>query len=188
MLNWEEQQKEAKEIFSQLKESFSDLKEIYPMIDGMEKQYSSKESVELLTVKLFNQFFTFHAGKYTLGEEINAEVKAANFYGGEPFDAYVTVSLDEIDAENDFSVLRFSKITDEKQLLDATTKYIKKLGESMGVDMEKENINLPHPLNEVRQASQIHGSTGWPIFSVYTTEVTMGNVYKIDTTTIDIQL
>ena len=53
--------------------------------------------------------------------------------------------------------------------------------------LQNEQLDFPPMVNETRIASQIHGNTGWVIYSNMTTEVSLNNVLNIEETTIELQ-
>ena len=57
----------------------------------------------------------------------------------------------------------------------------------MNLDIQNEQLDFPPMVNETRIASQIHGNTGWVIYSNMTTEVSLNNVLNIEETTIELQ-
>lgn len=187
ILNWQEMQAQNQKAFEMLRTKFDTIPQLVNMINGLESKLNSKEAIEGSSVKLINQFYSFHGGKYKLGEEVNAPVKLPNAYGGEPFDGMLTVLLDEIDTDNDYSIIRSWQTADSGQLTEFAKKIVKDIASDMNLDIQNEQLDFPPMVNETRIASQIHGNTGWVIYSNMTTEVSLNNVLNIEETTIELQ-
>ncbi|MBP1663457.1 MAG: hypothetical protein H6Q19_597 [Bacteroidetes bacterium] len=187
ILNWQEMQAQNQKAFEMLRTKFDTIPQLVNMINGLESKFNSKEAIEGSSVKLINQFYSFHGGKYKLGEELNTSVKLPNAYGGEPFDGMLTVLLDEIDTDNDYSIIRSWQTADSGQLTEFAKKIVKGIASDMNVDIKNEQLDFPPMVNETRIASQIHGNTGWVIYSNMTTEVSLNDVLNIEETTIELQ-
>ena len=185
VLNWEEVQKYIYKLTAKLKEEFKDVPNMNNIISQIENIYSTKESITNGTINEIHQFYSFHGGKYKLHEEIKSEMKIPNLLGGEPFDTEVFVSLDEINEEDNNSIIRMQQIVNSDQLTEATFKYLKNLAIS---------TNLPEPkieefsklVNNTWVSSRMHGS-GWPIFSIETKETSTQDIINVEETIIEIQ-
>ena len=99
----------------------------------------------------------------------------------------MTVSLDEMDALNDYSILRMWQTANSAQLSRFAQNLIKEVAREMNVDVKESLQNISPMINETRIASQIHGSTGWIIYSTQTTEVSLDNVLNLEEITIELQ-
>ena len=154
-------------------------------INQVEVMYSTKQSIELGAVKEMQQYYTFHGGKYELGEEINANMQAANLYGGDPFDMKVTLWLDELNPDNNNFIIRMQQSVDSEQLTNATFDYLVKMSETLKVPAPKKE-DIPPMTNDIWIASRIHGS-GWIIYSVETKEVKAEGVTNFEERIIEIQ-
>lgn len=186
ILNLEDIKKEYEKAFGVIKESFKDVEGMDLVINAIERSVMTDEIIRGSVGKLINQFHMFHGVKYKLGEEVNAVVKQSNMLGGEPFDAHMTVLLDNIDVENDLYIMRMWQNVDEKQLTDAVFQLLRNVNKELGIEDNDIFEGLPKAINQTRVASQIHGSSGWPIYSIMTTEVVMGNTFKIEEEEIEI--
>nr|MBI1229516.1 hypothetical protein [Cytophagales bacterium] len=169
VINWEEVRAhilKGTEILAQDTKDIPNMDEVIKQLEGM---YSTKESIELGAVKDMRQFFTFHGAKYEYGKDYNADMKVANLRGGEPFDAKVTVWLDELNPDDNNFIIRMQQTVDSEQLTNATFEYLVNVA-----DMKKAPAptkeEMPTLTNDTWTASRIHGS-GWIIYSVETKEV-----------------
>jgi len=168
-----------------LKKETKDIPNLDKFISQMEKMYSSKESIEAAAIKEIQQFYTYHGGRYKLGEEINASMKVANLYGDEPFDTEVTLWLDEINPDDNNSIIRMKQTVNSEQLTKTTFDYLTKMAETMKVPGPKWE-EFPPLKNETYTASRIHGS-GWIIYSIETKEVSAEGALNVDERIIEIQ-
>lgn len=154
-------------------------------IKQVEGMYSTKESIELGAVKEMQQYYTFHGAKYELGEEYNADMQAANLYGGDPFDMKVTVWLDELNPDDNNYIIRMQQTIDSEQLTDATFDYLVKMAETMKTQAPTKE-GFPLLTNDIWTASRIHGY-GWIIYSIETKEVKAEGVTNFEERIIEIQ-
>ena len=133
VVNWEEIQAYIYKGTAILREELKDIPNMEKFITQMESMYSSKEMIQAVATKDIQQFYTFHGGKYLLGEEISAMVKSPNLYGGEPFDTDLIVWLDEIYPEDNNSILRMKQTIDSEQLTKTTFDYLTSVASTMDV-------------------------------------------------------
>lgn len=187
ILNADEMLQHNKKGFELLRSGYDTIPAMNEWIDTFERQYNTKETIETSAAKLINQFYTFHGAKYKLGEEQNSQVKLPNPYSGTPFNATLTISLDETDPVNDYSILRLWQTANSAQLSEFAQNFIKEMANEMNVDLKESLQNISPMVNETRIASQIHGSTGWIIYSTQTTEVSLDNVLNVEEITIELQ-
>jgi len=168
-----------------LKKETKDIPNIDKVIKQMEDMYSTKESIEAAAIKEIQQFYTYHGGKYKLGEEISASMKVANLYGGEPFDTEVTLWLDEINTEDNNSIIRMQQIVNSEQLTKTTFDYLTKMSETMKVPGPQWD-GFPPLKNETWTSSRIHNA-GWVIYSIETQEVSAEGVTNVKENIIELQ-
>ena len=188
VVNW----KELRDIIKKgIKMLSTDYKDTVPNFDKLIEQigamYSTKEAIESTCIQDIQQFYTFHGGKYKLGEEIIDSLKVSNGLGGSPFDAELSVMLDEINSEDDNFILRTTQTVDANQLTDAVYDYVKKVSETMKIPFEIKRENFPLGMNEISTASRIHGGSGWVIYTVQTKIVSMENVTSFNERIIEIE-
>lgn len=185
VVNWKEVRDYILKATKLMKKETKSIPNMDKFIKQVEGMYSTKQSIELGAVKEMQQYYTFHGGKYELGEEVNANMQAANLYGGDPFDMKVTLWLDELNPDNNNFIIRMQQTIDSEQLTNATFDYLVKMAETMKVPAPKKE-DIPPMTNDIWTASRIHG-TGWIIYSVETKEVKAEGVTNFEERIIEIQ-
>ncbi|HHB52811.1 MAG TPA: hypothetical protein ENK75_07250 [Saprospiraceae bacterium] len=185
VINWKEVRDYILKGTKLLKKETKNIPNMDKFIKQLEGMYSTKESIELGAVKEMQQYYTFHGAKYELGEEYNADMQAANLYGGDPFDMKVTVWLDELNPDDNNFIIRMQQTIDSEQLTKATFDYLVKMAETMKTPAPKKE-DIPPLTNDTWTASRIHGS-GWIIYSIETKEVKAEGVTNIEERIIEIQ-
>lgn len=185
VLNWQELRDYIVKASEVIKKEFEAVPNIAQLLEQSFAMYTTKESIEVNAIKDALQFYTFHGAKYTLGEELTGQMKFANNYGGEPFDVDVTISLDELNPENDNCVLRMYQTVNSEQLTDATYNYLKQLGQFGDQLPAREDFS--GLTNEIWTASRIHGGTGWTTYSIETKEVKAEGTINVEERTIQIK-
>ncbi len=185
VVNWKEVRDYILKATKLMKKETKSIPNMDKFINQVEVMYSTKQSIELGAVKEMQQYYTFHGGKYELGEEINANMQAANLYGGDPFDMKVTLWLDELNPDNNNFIIRMQQSVDSEQLTNATFDYLVKMSETLKVPAPKKE-DIPPMTNDIWIASRIHGS-GWIIYSVETKEVKAEGVTNFEERIIEIQ-
>jgi uncharacterized protein YbaA (DUF1428 family) len=183
--NYKEIVTHVNDLAEQLRNEFAKEPQIDKIVEQIRSVFSSKEIVEAMAVKEIKQFYSFHGGIYELGEEYTAQMKITNATGGDPFDAEVTVMLDEIDGEQDDYVMRSWINVDSKQLTDATYEYMEKLASAKAGDFPTRE-SFPELNHETRMASLIHGPSGWVIYSIETKEVSSEGIVNVEERVIDL--
>ena len=185
VINWEEIRDYIQGAVEVMKTEFKEFPNIDQVFASLEGIYMSKEGIEANAIKDIQQFYTFHGGAYVLGEKKSGQLQLLNNFGGEPFTTDLTVSLDEINVEEDNSVLRIYQEVDPKELNDATYNYLK--GLAVGVEDFPAREDFPELTNETWTATRMHGSTGWPLFSIETKEVKAEGATKVEERIIDLK-
>src|SRR5690606_32017512 len=100
VVNWKEVRDYIKSTTNILKKEFKDILKIDEIVNQVIGLFSTKEAIESVAIKDIQQFYTYHGGKYKLGEEITTQMKFPNLYGGQPFDVEVAIQLDEINSQD----------------------------------------------------------------------------------------
>ena len=185
VINWKEVRDYILKGAKMLKKETKSIPNMDKVIKQLEGVYSTKQSIELGAVKEMQQYYTFHGAKYELGEEYNADMQAANLYGGDPFDTKVTVWLDELNIDDNNFIIRMQQTVDSEQLTNAAFDYLVNMAETMKSPAPKKE-DIPSLTNDIRTASRIHGS-GWIVYSIETKEVKAEGVTNIETRIIEIQ-
>ncbi|WP_299015463.1 hypothetical protein [uncultured Polaribacter sp.] len=185
VVNWESIRDYQLKVIDQLKDELKDVPNISNIINGVMKNFNSKEAIEANAIKDAIQFYSFHGIKYTLNEEVKGNVSLRNNFGGKPFDTDLSYSLDEINTEDGNAVIRMQQVVNAEQLTNETYKYLKKLNN--GVAKFPDRKDFPTLTNETFTASRIHGATGWVIYSIETKEVKAQGSTNIEERIIEIK-
>lgn len=185
IVNWKEIRDCIYKATGILKQETLTIPNMDKLIGQIENIYYSKETIEASAINEIQQFYTYHGGKYKLNEEINAGMKVMNQYGGEPFDTDVTFWLDEINETDNTSVLRMYQSVDPNQLTRATYRYLVFLSEALKIPGPKWE-DIPPLSHEAWTASRIH-SSGWPVYSVETRNISAEGIVNTEETIIEIQ-
>lgn len=184
--NWQDIKKNIFRGLSIIKEEFKNVPQMDKVIEQYEATYSTKESIEAAAIREIQQFYSYHGGKYKLGEEITSNLKLPNLYDSKnPFDTEIILSLDEIHSEDNNVIIRMKQIVNSVQLTKTTFDYLAKTSETLGTQPPKWD-EFPPLKNETWVSSRIHGS-GWIIYSLETREVSAEGVTKVQNRTIEIE-
>ena len=169
VINW----KEVRDyVYKGLKMFKNETKEIPNMdkyIRQVEKMYNSKESIEAAAIKEIQQFHTYHGGKYAFDNEINTSMKTGNLYGDEPFDTDLILWVEEIDPEDNSSIICMQQTVNSEQLTKTTFDYLTEMATTLKTPAPVWS-EFPALKNVTWTTSRIHGS-GWVIYSIETKEV-----------------
>ncbi len=185
VVNWEEVRAYISKAMEPLRKELEKVPGADKIIDQSMAIYNSKAAIEANAIKDAAQFYTFHGGVYTLNEEVSGQMQFANNFGGEPFDVDVTLSLDELNEEDDNSVIRMHQVVNSEQLTNVTYEYLIKIG-TFG-EQVPDISTLPELTNEVWTASRIHGGTGWTTYSIETKETKSEGTINIEERIIQIK-
>ena len=185
VINWKEVRDYIYKGTKLLKKETKDIPNMEKPIEQIEKLYSTKESIQLGAVKEMQQYYTFHSGSYKLGEEYTAEMKLDNLLWPEPFDANITVWLDELNPDENNFIIQMYQQVDSTQLTNVTYDYLSKIAETLKkpVPKREDMISLT---NDTWVSSRIHES-GWVIYSIETKEVKTKDVLSVEERIIEIQ-
>lgn len=168
--NWEEVRDYMAKSFDTLIGDLPKSPEMDKIFNQMKRMYATKSSIEATAIQDAQQFHNFHGGKFTLHETVTGQIKTPNLYDNDrPFDTDVSVTLEELDAENNQYIIRSIQEVNSEQLTETTFKYLKEMTEGIGGKfMEREEfMDLT---NVVETVSRIH-NTGWVLESVLWKEV-----------------
>jgi len=178
VVNWKEIRDFNKKACASLRTEYKDIPEMEKVINQIEVSFSTKESIESVSIKDIRQFHTYHGAKYKLGEVIEGQQEIPNIYGAKPFDSYSSVFLDEINVEDNNFILRSSQEIDSNQLTEAILQYLTQMAKNMKIDPPKRE-DVKDLKNETNTASRIHNS-GWILYSIQTTTVVSDNSTNIE--------
>jgi len=171
VLNWED-------IGIHVNAQLDQLSKDYPgeraekLIAKERRKYKTKESIQDVATHDITQFFAYHGAKYKLGEQIKANIKVPNNYGGDELDASTAMVLDEIIAGNDTYILKSFQSINSQQLTAVTYDYLSSLNIVEGTLPAFQDF--PTIMKQIWGGSELHGSTGWLIYSQESQQVTSG--------------
>ncbi len=186
VVNWKEIKDFMQKTTSDLKKQYKGAPNIEQVISQTAKMYSDKSTIEAGAIQDIQQFYTWYGARYKLGEELKGNVKVANLHGGAPFDAELTIVLDEVNFEEENSILRMWQTTNSEQLTNAAFDQVKENAKKAGKKAPKKK-DVPLLQNETRAASRIHGPSGWIIYSIHTKEVWSGDNIAFEERIIDLK-
>ncbi|MBC6993678.1 hypothetical protein QWY85_17035 [Neolewinella lacunae] len=184
--NWKEVSEYMEKSIQPLKDEFQDAPQLEQLFKKLENMYLTKEGIEATAIQDAQQFHTFHGGRYFLGEVLEFPLPVSNMYDqNKPLDSKVTLSLDELNPEDNNFIIRSSQEIDSGQLTEVTYNYLKSLSESMKIPAPtKEDIG--QMTNVISTASMLH-ETGWLIYSIQTKRVEAQGTIHIEERIIEIK-
>jgi hypothetical protein len=186
VVNWQEVGTAIRKAVDMLKKEFKAVPKLDEILSPLVATYTTKAGIENTAMLDAQQYYTFHGGKYKLGEEVSAKIQLPNNYGGAPIDADLTVRLDEINPDDNNYIVRYWQEADSKQLTDASYEFIKKIAASAGAKNIPPRDKMPATTHEEDVASRIHGS-GWVIYSVRTKVINIEGVSSVDEMIIELK-
>lgn len=186
VVNWKDIRHFINQALDTLRKEFKIIPNIKEITNQVSSMFSSKEEIESATIKEILQVYSFNGAKYKLNKILTGKQKIANIYGGEPFDADFEIEFTAIDTANNSGIIRFDKTFGKKQVTDATYEYLKKMAKTMKTsEPKREDI---HELSmEDRTTSNIHGPSGWVLYSIYIREVISDNILTVESREIELK-
>lgn len=186
VVNWKDIRDYINDALDTLQKEFKDIPNIKEIINQVSTMFTSKEEIESSTIKEILQMYSFNGAKYKLNNILKGKQKIANIYGGEPFDADFEIEFTLIDTANNSGVIRFDQTIDKKLAMDATYEYLKKISKKMNAsELKKEDIQVLSI--EDRTTSNIHGPSGWVLYSINIREVTSDNILRVESREIELK-
>jgi len=164
--NWEEVRDYLNRVLAGLQSDFDSIPNGEQILKQVKGSFQTKDGVERNAIQDATQFYSFHGRMFNYQEELTGEFQLPNNFDGTPMKADFKVWLDEIDAEGDNYIMRYYQVVDPADLKKVTYDFLIKTG-TFG-DQPPNIDSLPDLSNEIFIASRIHGSTGWPIYTVET--------------------
>lgn len=181
-LNWEDLGNEIKKKADALLTTNENFKD---RISRIIRQSSSKEMVENNLLLDIQQLLAFHGAKYKFDERIDLRVKVPNNFGGDPLDANSTLIMDQVNLSQGSFIIRSSQRINPNQLTAVTYDYLKALNIE-GADLPSfEEFPLVEKL--IWGGAEIHGNSGWVIFSEETKQTNSMKVITEEERTIELR-
>lgn len=168
--NWEEVRDYMANSLDTLRSEFGGLPEMNKVFEQMKGMYSTKASIEASAIQDAQQFHSFNGGKFILNETLTGQIETPNLYESDkPFDTEVSITVEELDAENNQYIIRSIQEVNSEQLTETTFNYLKKMTDEWGQEfIEREKFK--DIKNIVETVSRIH-NTGWVLESILWKEV-----------------
>ena len=183
VLNWEDVGNEIKARAKILIEENAGLPENLKKINQLIRQSGNKEMMENNLILDAQQYFAFHGAKYKFDERIDFKIKVPNNFGGDPLDANATLIMDQVNLKNGTFIIRSSQRINPHQLTAVTYDYLSSLN-MVGAELPPFE-EFPKVTKLIWGGSEIHGNSGWIIYSVETKQTNNDNVTTVEERTIE---
>ncbi len=149
------------------------------VFEKMKQMYSSKSAIEASAIQDAQQFHNFNGGKYAIHEVATGQVKFPNLYESDkPFDTDLTVTLEKMDAENNYYIIRSIVEVNSEQLTETTYNHLKKNAEEKNQPIVKRE-DFDNLSATIETVSRIH-NTGWVLYSALWKEVFTNGVTNLE--------
>ncbi len=181
VVNWKEIKDHVEKNSEILLKEFKDITKDH-VLKLVLSAYSTKQGIESNVTNDIQQFHTFYGAEYKLGQVLEASLKVPNILGPEPLDSNITVTLDELNSDDNNYILKATQEINKEQLIDITFDYLKSISKNLETNpLKREDLNgLKH---ETITVSQIH-LHGWIINSIQVMTITSDDMTKIKERTI----
>jgi len=184
VLNWEDVGNEIMKRAETLKESNKNFPERIRKINKIVRQSSSKELLEMSMILDAQQFFAFHGAKYKFDEKIDLKVKVPNNFGGDPLDANSTLIMDQVNINQGTFIIRSSQRINPQQLTAVTYDYLSSLN-MVGAELPPFE-EFPLVTKLMWGGSEIHGISGWVLYSIETKQTNSNKLVVIEERSIEL--
>jgi len=184
VVNWKEIRDYIVNATNSLSKDFQAVPTMDKVLKQIQATFSTKEAIESAGIKDIQQFHTYHGVKYKLGEVSEYAIKVPNIFGKEPFDAKLSVYLDEINEKDNNFIMRSIQEVNVEQLTNTVYDYLTLMAKNLKTTAPKKS-DLKDLKNEITTASRIHGS-GWVVYSIQTITVNTENTISVEDRTIEL--
>lgn len=172
VLNWEDIAAHVNTEATSLKKLYEGNEKAINDIDRVIKIHGSQEEINQRVIRDMLQLLAYHGAKYKLGEPVTTEDKIPNNYGGDPLDATTAMVLDEILPINNTYIVKTFQNINPQQLKAVTYDYLSRINIVEGALPDYEDF--PTIMKQIYGGAEIHGPSGWVIYSQETEQVTSG--------------
>lgn len=160
-----------------------------PAVDSIYKSLKEitddPQAVEATSLEEIQQFHFFYGVKYKIGDVYQVPTKAPHVFTGDILDGQLTVYLDEIREEENAYVLMGKSEINNKQLGEATIKYLTSIDKSFSENVELKQA-FSNAKNETYYTSYFHGD-GLLIYSVKTQITTVAATETVEESIIELK-
>jgi len=185
ILNWEDYYNSVTDKIDALKKKYiGEASKIFEL-NKLARRHKDKESIEQFCVKDIQQFFAYHGAKYKLGETIKARIKIPNNYGGDELNADAVMMMDALLPENNTYIVKSFQNIDPAQLKAVTYDYLSKINIT-GSELPSYE-DFPTITKQIWGGTEIHGPTGWVIYSQESEQINTGSEVTLKERLIEIQ-
>jgi len=185
LLNWKDVRTESIRSIRMLGYELKGTPNLDQILKQQMAKYETKESIQNALIDEIKQFYAFHGGVYKYGSDVVSTIQVPNKYGGNPFDAKVTIWVDTLDEKHSYSTLCMTNTVDSVQLWNAAYDYLSKSASTLAVSLPKKE-DFPSFTNVTYTTAQIH-NLGWVIYSIVTKEVEADHVLKVEEQIIELK-
>lgn len=172
VLNWEDIAAHVNTEATSLKKQHEGNEKAINDIDRIVKTHASQEDINQHVIRDILQLLAYHGAKYKLGEPVTTNDKIPNNYGGDPLDATTAMVLDEILPINNTYIVKTFQNINPQQLKAVTYDYLSRINIVEGALPDYEDF--PTIMKQTYGGAEIHGPSGWVIYSQETEQVTSG--------------
>lgn len=184
--NWEEVKEYIVKSIDSVKNDLDHIPGLAIVFQQMVGMYATKASIEASAIQDVQQFHNFHGGKYQLNESATGIIKTPNLYNPDkPFDTEVSVTLEELDRENNQFLIRSIQEVNSEQLIETTYNYLREMTKHLGQEFIKRE-DFIGVKNSVEIVSRIH-NTGWVLESILWKEVISEGITNLEIRTIQMK-
>ena len=78
VVNWKDIRDEIRKATALLRTEFKHIPQMDVVVAKVDAMFSTKEAIQAQAIKDVQQFYTYHGGKYALGEEVNGNLPITN--------------------------------------------------------------------------------------------------------------
>jgi hypothetical protein len=182
--NWKELQQQMHEATTIIKKQSKLPESFNSILREVEKKYSSKEAIESSAIKDILQLHYFYGYHGKIGDVGSFVISEPSIFGNILIDYENTISLDDIDFNNEDYLISTTSIANKDQLSKSIFNYITDLAKKTNSPLpEKELFEDVNKSTE--SASLIHGS-GWILTSVSISTTSIRSDQKIEKTIIEL--
>lgn len=176
--NWSTIKDEMKMKLKALKEEFKGNADAKALLEETEQNFSNKDAMQYVAFAEISQYYSFFGEKFNIGKAIDGKAKIRNRFGGEPLDAEVKIKLDEVDTEDQLSVLNLTHVVNPGQAKNAIIEANLTIGDEKAKTSNPGNVQMSEKV-----ISRFHSPTGWILFNSAIFEVVSDKAKNADVTT-----
>lgn len=183
-LNWEDAGNEIRNRAEVLKKEHIDYPERIKKINRFVRKTTTKELFEANLILDVQQLLAYHGAKYKFDERIDYTEKVPNNFGGDPFDVNSTLIMDQVNLSQGTFIIRSSQRINPNQLTAVTYDYLASIN-IVGAELPPFE-QFPQVTKLIWGGAEIHGNSGWVIFSEESKQTNHDKVITLEERTIEL--